>query len=127
MPSKITVLFVEDDEGVRKVLPDLLPADDFRPVVAADGDQALRILTSQKIDVLVTDLVMAGLGGIELATQAKAMLPDLPIILMTGYLSRADEAQGIGRLLYKPVRAVEMEAAIREAIAQWAISERVPG
>jgi len=117
MIAKTTVLFVEDDDSVRDVLPDILPAEEFRSIVVANGNQALQVLNRQRIDVLVTDIVMAGLDGIELAMRAKAMLPHLPIVLMTGYLSQAHEGERIGRLLYKPLRPLEMEAAIREAIA----------
>jgi two-component system cell cycle response regulator CpdR len=99
MATKITVLFVEDDAIIRTFLKEALPADEFHSIVASDGENALRFLTSRSVNVLVTDIVMPGMDGIELARQAKALFPDLPIILMTGYFARVEEAREIGKLL----------------------------
>lgn len=97
-------------------LEEMLPSAEFLSIVAFDGHQALCVLKSQKVDVLVTDIMMPGMNGVELASQTKAILPELPIILITGYFARPEEAQNIGRLLNKPVRAEELERAIREAV-----------
>ena len=118
MSNKITVLFVEDDAGIRRVLPDLLPDDEFTSIIADDGQEAMRILDQEHVDVLLTDVVMPGLSGVELATEAVRRHPDLHVVLMTGYLSRAEEAQRVGPLLYKPVRPDEIEGAIRKALAE---------
>ncbi|MDB5363230.1 MAG: two-component hybrid sensor and regulator [Rhodospirillales bacterium] len=75
------------------------------------------VLSDQQVDVLFTDVVMPGLNGIELAKQARLSYPDLIVILMTGYVSRAAEAEQIGQLLYKPLRPRQIENAVREAIA----------
>ena len=118
MAQKITVLFVEDDEGVRQVLPELLSEDEFRPIVAASGYEAMRLLAEEHVDVLFTDLVMAGMDGVELAKQAMLMRPELRVVFMTGYLSRAEAAGRFATLLYKPMRAHEIEAAIRKVLME---------
>jgi DNA-binding NtrC family response regulator len=115
--QRITVLFVEDDAGVRETLPLLLPDGEFKSLVAPDGYEALRILEREHIDVLITDVMMPGLTGVDVAKQALVMRPDLRVIFMTGYLSRAEEAEKIAPLLYKPVRMHEIEAAIRNVLA----------
>jgi len=118
MTHKITVLFVEDDPGIRRVLPELLPHEEFTSIVCDGGDDAMRILDHEHVDVLLTDVVMPGKNGVELATEAMDRHPDLHVVLMTGYLSRAEEAERVGPLLYKPVRPDEIEDAIRKALAE---------
>lgn len=116
MAQAITILFVEDDPNVRDVLPDILPEEEFRSLVADDADEALRILAEERVDLMLTDVFMPGLDGVELAIEAKRTHPDLPVILMTGYISRATQAQAVGPLLFKPVRPHEIEAAIRAVL-----------
>ena len=114
MAQKSTILFVEDDPGVREVLSDFLPGGEFRSLVAANGYEAMRILSGEDVDVMVTNLVMDGMRGVELARQATLMRPTLHVIFMTGYLSRAEEAQQVAPVLFKPVRPGEMESTIRQ-------------
>ena len=118
MAQKITVLFVEDDEGVRQILPELLSEDEFRSIVAGNGYEAMRMLAEEHVDVLFTDLVMAGMDGTELARQATLMRPDLRVVFMTGYLSQAESSGRFAALLHKPMRAHEIEAAIRKALLE---------
>ena len=118
MAQKVTVLFVEDDSGVRNVLPQVLPDSEFDSLVASSGSEAMRVLTERHVDVLVSDVVMAGMTGIELANQATSMQPDLRVVLMTGYLSRGNEAAGVAPLMYKPVRPDELEHAVRQVLTE---------
>ena len=116
MAELLTVLFVEDDDQVRDVLAQALPSSKFHVLTAENGYAALRIIAQTHVDVLFTDIVMPGLNGIELAKQAKLLRPDLQVILETGYFSRADEARSLGPLLFKPLRAHEIEAEIRKLV-----------
>jgi two-component system cell cycle response regulator CpdR len=112
MTGPFTILFVEDDTGVRDVTVRLLESKGFRLLVAGDSDEAMRMLEKNQVDVLFTDVVMPGLNGIELAKQAKLLQPDLKVVFMTGYYSRAAEARMFGELLYKPVRNDELETLL---------------
>jgi len=116
MRKKFTVLFVEDDAGVRETLSDVLPDEEFDSRIASSGIEAMQILRRDQIDVLFTDIVMAGLNGIALAELAKLIRPNLRVMFMTGYLSRAEEAEKIAPLFYKPVRVHEIETAIRKSL-----------
>jgi two-component system, cell cycle response regulator CpdR len=60
---------------------------------------------------------MPGLDGVELAKQAKMLQPDLKILLMTGYYSRALEAKEVGKLLFKPLRSRELTAELEALLA----------
>ena len=112
MAEALTILFVEDDQPVRAVIGEALSVKGFRVLAADNGDDAMQLLAKEHVDVLFADIVMPGFNGIELAKQAKALHPDLRIILATGYYSRAEEARSVGKLLFKPLRADEVEAEI---------------
>ncbi len=112
-----TVLFVEDDVGVRESTSAILALHGVRLFVAKDGYEALDILAQEHVDVLFTDIVMPDLDGIELAKQALARQPDLKVLFMTAYYSRAGEAQRLGKLLFKPLRMREIEAELDELLA----------
>jgi DNA-binding NtrC family response regulator len=112
MIGPLTVLFVEDDTGVRDITARLLESKGVRLLVAAGSEEAMRLLEKTEVDVLFTDVVMPGLNGIELAKQAKLLRPDLKVVFMTGYYSRAAEARNFGALLYKPVRSDELETLL---------------
>lgn len=115
--TPITILFVEDDAAVREPIAQLLASQGFRMLVAVGAYEALRLLSENPVDVLFTDIVMPGMNGIELAQKAIELRPDLKIMFVTGYYSRAAEAERIGKLLFKPLRAKEIEAEMRELLA----------
>jgi two-component system cell cycle response regulator CpdR len=113
MGQRITVLFVEDDRLVRDILSETLAPGEFRTLIAESGSEALRILARERIDVLFTDVVMPDMNGIELASFARLVCPDLKIMFMTGYFSHFQEAERIGPALTKPVRPDDVVRAIR--------------
>jgi two-component system, cell cycle response regulator CpdR len=117
MASPYTVLLVDDDADAREITAHMLGSRGFDVLVAQNGDEAIRLLAKIRVDVLLADIVMAGLNGIELAKQAKLLQPDLKVVFMTGYYSRAAEAEGLGKLLFKPVRDVEIETELRNLLA----------
>ena len=109
-PMPYTILFVEDDDGVRASTEAILRNAGFRLLVASDAYEALRLLSGDKVDVLFTDIVMPDMDGVELAKRAKLLRPDLKIMFMTGYYSRAADAVmlKVGKLMYKPLREAQM-------------------
>jgi len=117
MTTPYTVLFVEDDVGVRESTSAILALHDVRLFVAKDGYDALDILAQEHVDVLFTDIVMPGLNGIDLAKRALGYQPDLKVLFMTAYYSRAAEAQQLGKLIFKPLRMREIEAELDELLA----------
>jgi two-component system, cell cycle response regulator CpdR len=113
-----TILFVEDDEGVRRSTAEVLAAHGFRMLVADSAKEALRLLAREKVDILFADIVMPGLNGIELARRAKHHHPGIKTILMTAYYSRAAEAQELAdKLLFKPLRGPEIIAELDALLA----------
>lgn len=82
-----------------------------------NGYEAMRLLAQEHVDVLFADLVMPDMDGVELIKQAKLLRPGLHVLAITGYASRAKEATALGKLIYKPARADQIEAAIRDLLA----------
>ena len=86
-PASGTVLLVEDETGVRQALQRLLIAAGYNVVSAANGAEALDLFIARNydIDLLITDLVMPGIGGRELARQCSALRGTLKVIYLSGY------------------------------------------
>ncbi len=117
MAEAFTILFVDDDDLVRAPLATLLKLHGMRVLTAASAIEAMRVLAEERVDVLFTDIVMPGQDGIELAKQAKQLQPHLRIVFATAYFSRAASAEQLGKLLFKPLRAEEIQAALDAVLA----------
>ncbi|WP_305044022.1 sigma-54-dependent transcriptional regulator [Geoalkalibacter sp.] len=80
-----SILIVEDDLRMRQLLRDTLAAEEIAAEVSDDSREAARILESQKIDIVITDLMMPHLDGMEILARARRSNPDCAVILITGY------------------------------------------
>jgi CheY-like chemotaxis protein len=105
------ILVVDDDEAVRTITVELLMDAGLLALEAASANEALALLRSNcPIDLLLTDIVMPGMNGIELAAAAQAMRPGLRVLFMTGY---ARYVPPLGaRMLRKPFTADELVASV---------------
>ena len=85
-----TVLVAEDEEIVRDLVQLTLERAGYRVLAASDGDEALALRTSsdEPIDILLTDMVMPGMNGAELAQRVLAASPQTPVVFMSGYTTR---------------------------------------
>jgi YesN/AraC family two-component response regulator len=118
MAQKLTVLLVDDDPLVRDALHAIIAAAGFRVLEASSAIEAMRILAQEHMDVLFTDIVMPDQDGIELARQAKKLRPNLHVVFASGYYSRAGDTGQLGKLLFKPLRAHQIEAALEEVLGK---------
>jgi CheY-like chemotaxis protein len=115
-----TILLVEDEELVRKVVARILDRAGYHVIVAAGGIEALSLSEelAAPVDVLVTDIVMPGVGGKELATRLAAKFPRMKILFMTGYTDDEFLRTGIldqGRaILLKPFSPEDLLRKLRE-------------
>jgi two-component system, cell cycle sensor histidine kinase and response regulator CckA len=89
--SGATILLVEDEPPVRSAVRRLLERHGYRVLEAANGHDALSLIASRssEIRLVVSDMVMPGMGGMELATRLRAIAPQTPVLLMTGYTEEA--------------------------------------
>ena len=113
-----TVLVVDDDEAVRKTTVDVLGGLGYTVLEAADGASALALLArGGRVDALLTDVVMPGMSGPELARRVRASWPNLPVIFISGYADPEGVAgEELGRLVRKPFRAADLQRQIETAI-----------
>lgn len=107
--GKVRVLIVDDEPQLRRTLARVLGARGIEVTSAPDGASALKILRAQRVDVMLTDVMMPNMGGIELLHQAKREVPGVEVIMMTAYgnVETAVEAVRTGafQFLTKPFRS----------------------
>jgi DNA-binding NtrC family response regulator len=111
--NNMTILVVDDDPVIRKMLERRLEKEGYEVLVAEDGYQARKMLPQQHIDVVLTDLMMPGsIGGIEVLDIAKNLNPNIEVILITAHSSidTAVEAmkKGAADYLEKPINFDEL-------------------
>ncbi|HUL59253.1 MAG TPA: response regulator [Anaeromyxobacteraceae bacterium] len=118
--SGIRVLLVEDDDDNRELMAEVLASAGYDVVAAATGSEGLRTLSERSVDVVVTDIGMPGMGGLEMARAAKQIAPAVPVVVVTGWAEREDIVSARGRevdaVLLKPVDPDALAAAVGEAI-----------
>jgi CheY-like chemotaxis protein len=111
-----TMLIVDDDPLVREVVAAVLAEPGYHVVTASDGYEAIRILADRHFDLMITDIKMPGLDGVQLGIQAKLMRPRLHIIYITACADAAQKAE-YGMVLEKPIRAAELVKTVRQEMA----------
>jgi two-component system cell cycle sensor histidine kinase/response regulator CckA len=118
-----TVLVVEDEDAVRAVIKRLLTSWGHQCIEARNGDTALELIrsTQEPIDLLITDLVMPGMNGNALITRARAVRPDLKVLMMSGYTEhpsiKRDAEHRTEVFVAKPFTARSFSMAMQEALA----------
>jgi len=115
-----TLLIADDDPGLRESLERTLTREGYKVVLASDGNAALERLQGGGIDLVLTDLKMPGLTGIEVLRAAKAIAPDVDVILLTafGTVEEAVKAmkEGAYDFLTKPFQRAQVIKLIRQAL-----------
>ena len=117
LPAK--VLLVDDEQEFVQTLSDRLNTRNYGSFPVFDGEQALELLDHETPDVIVLDLKMPGMSGIEVLFQAKEVKPEIEIIILTGHGSAEDEKKcmelGAYAYLQKPVDIDQLTATIDQA------------
>jgi DNA-binding response OmpR family regulator len=113
VPQRFDVLVVEDDRALRDQLVLALTDEGFTVGTAGDGHEALRLLTTTQVELVVLDLMLPGMSGRELATQMRATpaLADVPLLMITG-VGNVDQAPP-GPVYVKPLRRESFLRAVR--------------
>ncbi len=113
------ILFVDDEEDFITTLAERMEARDLGGDVALDGEKALEMVEADVPDVMVLDVRLPGIDGIEVLKRVKQKHPKTEVIMLTGYGSREDEKRarklGAFEYLQKPIEIEDLVAAIRKA------------
>lgn len=117
-----TVLVVEDDEHNLLLAACILKSYGYHVMTADCGHAALEIPSETKIDLLLTDVVMPGIGGRLLAESLQQLRPGLPVVFMSGYTAddviRKDVQEHTVNFLAKPYSAIELAGVVRAVLGQ---------
>lgn len=114
-----TILIVEDEAPIRLLMWHILEQAGYRVLLGIDGIDGLRQLNiGARIDLLITDLSMPGMSGIELANRALKRIPDLKVIYATGSRDCFPETKTEISCLTKPFGVEELLAAVEEQLAE---------
>jgi DNA-binding response OmpR family regulator len=120
--AKTRILIVDDENTLRQTMEDLLAAGDREIIAAASGEEALAYLEDRPFDLIVVDLIMPGIDGLQVIDMAQRLSPQSKIIMLTAYGTLQSAIQAMRRgatdYLLKPTNAPEIEAAVERALQQ---------
>ena len=119
MQSNLKILLVDDEEEFVRTLSERLQMRDLHSELALDGEQALQIVHDEEPDVMVLDLKMPGIDGMEVLRRVRKSFPKVQVIILTGHGSEKDEHQArrLGAFAYlkKPVDIEHLVKTLKEA------------
>lgn len=117
--EQFRVLLVDDEEEFVKTLSERLQLRDLDSHTALDGERALHVVQDDIPDVMVLDLKMPGIDGMEVLRRMKKQYPHVPVIILTGHGSDKDEEQaralGAFDYLQKPVNLEDLVEVLKKA------------
>lgn len=116
----IRTVIVDDDRTIGDILKDLISKEHISVEVFNDSLEAVKFITREPVDVVITDLMMPSISGLEVLRQAKVMNPEVVVIIITGHgsLETAIEAirEGAYDYIKKPFKLQEMEIVFKNAV-----------
>lgn len=117
------ILFVDDEPGILKALRRLFMDEDWQILLAESGEEGLSILREKRIDLVVSDVRMPGMDGIEFLSQVKQSHPEVARILLSGYAEKESVAQALAhgcaqQILPKPWDDRELRDVLKNALTQ---------
>jgi CheY-like chemotaxis protein len=111
------ILVVDDDRAVREVSATAISSFGYAVVTATNGNDALRIVESQNIDAIFTDVMMPGLNGYQLARRARLLKPNIPVICVTGFPDVPEDDRDCNELVQKPYRVRAVKKILNRLLA----------
>ncbi len=116
-----TILIIEDDDIVRNTLSEFLSRNGFVIHAVTSGEAGLELLRTERVDLVITDLVMPGMDGMVVLKEVTAVAPNIPVLIMTGFatVQTAVEAIKIGAFDYitKPFNLDDMMNVLTKALS----------
>jgi DNA-binding NtrC family response regulator len=120
--TRARIVLADDEDAARRSLGEILTEDGYAVRLAADGEEALRLVAEDAPDILLTDLKMPGLDGMELLARVRAAYPDVAIVVMTAYGTIASAVKalraGAEDYLTKPIDVEELEHLLQTVLGR---------
>lgn len=114
------LLIVENDNNHRYALSELLKITGYKVVAISGGREAIELLRKQKFDLIISDIKMAGVTGIQVIQEAKRLYPETPFIFLSAFVTKDDKLLGYrlgcDRYITKPYTIKEILEAIKELL-----------
>jgi len=130
LPERNQILIVDDEPGIRRILEAVFAKDGYKVYSAENGRKALEILENTPISIVITDLIMPDMNGIELLKAARQKRPEIIVVVMTAYgaIKTAVDAIRYGAADYitKPFDVNEMRTVVARAVAKSASPNSQP-
>ena len=121
MDDKASILIVDDDMGMCETLSDIMEEKGYRTIIATDGREAVQKVKESAFDVILMDIKMPGMDGVETFREIKRIRPETAVVMMTAYavedLIREALSEGAYGVLYKPLdieRTIGLIERVRE-------------
>jgi CheY-like chemotaxis protein len=115
------ILLVDDDPDTRNIVPRMLSKSGYAVATCSSGHQALKYLARQKFDLVLSDVRMPGMSGVELLKSIRDNYPDLPVILLTAIADLDSEMEAardeMHGYLRKPYTAAELTDAVQTMLS----------
>ncbi len=119
--SKKTILLIEDDDVLRKIIEEFLEESEYVVLEAKDGLEGIEMINKEAFDLIITDVVLPYVSGIGVIKMAKTRCPEIPIICITGYgyfPEKLAEEEQADRIFHKPFEFKELAEAIKTLLEQ---------
>ncbi len=125
-----SILVIDDKPDILEVIVEALKQGGYAPLSGSDPQEAMKLLETTTFDVIISDIVMPHLHGLELLQLVKARDPHVQVLLITAYGAREvaleASAKGAFRFLVKPFDLDELLAAVRVAVLRARAGRRLP-
>lgn len=119
MKNLVTILIVDDELMMRKLLEKILTREGYRILTAEDGQQALDIVKAEKVNIIISDMKMPNMSGFELLRAVKADYPEIGMIMMTAYGDTYTVKDalllGADEYITKPFKSFEVSMIVERA------------
>jgi CheY-like chemotaxis protein len=120
--GRFSVLAIDDQTVILELITAMCQSQNYRVRTATSGEAGLRLAAEEAFDIVLVDLAMPGMSGLEVSRRLHEVHPDLPVILVTGWEVEIDSSQlaqaGISQVLRKPFRIEQLTELITATISQ---------
>ena len=129
MPDSSTILLVDDEDSIQKLLAYPLEREGYRVLQARDGEEALERFASERVDLVVLDIMLPKLDGLEVCKRLRANGSTVPIIMLTAKSEEIDKVLGLelgaDDYITKPFSIREFRSRVRALLRRAAVSRQV--